>query len=125
MHAELTKDGIIDGINLFEFSLFEKEPERTFFYYGFDNTVFAVRQGKWKLHIRTNSQTGKTYFEDPLPLLFDLETDPSEQYNLATEHPEIVKELQVLFILIMKNLLLTLISIALKRAMRNRFSIIP
>ncbi len=96
LEEELPEDMVLDGIDIFKFSLFKEEPERTFFYYGYDNTVFAARQGRWKLHIRTNSQTGKTYFDDPLPLLFDLETDPSEQYNLATERPEIVEELQAL-----------------------------
>ncbi|MDN3204252.1 sulfatase family protein [Algoriphagus sediminis] len=96
LDKELPNDRIIDGIDLSEFSLLKEQEERTFFYYGFDNTVFAVRHGRWKLHIRTNSQTGKTYFDDPLPLLFDVETDPSEQYNLAAEQPEIVRQLQIL-----------------------------
>ena len=96
LDKELPNDRIIDGIDLSEFSLLKEREERTFFYYGFDNTVFAVRHGRWKLHIRTNSQTGKTYFDDPLPLLFDIETDPSEQYNLAAEQPEIVRQLQIL-----------------------------
>ena len=91
--AEIPTDRIVDGIDLSDFKAFGHESERKFFYYGFDNTVFAVRQGKWKLHIRTHSQTGDNHFEDPLPLLFDLETDPSEKYNLASEQPERVVDL--------------------------------
>jgi len=46
----------------------------------------AVRQGDWKLLWRT-----------PLPghiELFDIAQDPSEQNNLATQHPEKVADLQ-------------------------------
>lgn len=96
--AKIPTDRIVDGIDLSR-SLMEdqsKSEERSFFYYGFDNTVFAVRQGKWKLHIRNHSQTGNNHFEDPLPLLFDLDTDPSEKYNLAKNHPEVVLELLAL-----------------------------
>ncbi|MHA7129547.1 sulfatase family protein [Algoriphagus namhaensis] len=91
--AEIPMDRVVDGIDLFSKGKMIEDSERTFFYYGFDNTVFAVRKGKWKLHIRTHSQTGNLHFEDPLPLLFDLDTDPSEKYNLAKDHPEIVLEL--------------------------------
>ena len=69
---------------------------RTFFYYGVDNALMAVRRGNWKLHVKTYSQLGKTYFNDELPLLFNLAEDPSENYNLAGTHPTLVKELQKL-----------------------------
>jgi len=53
-----------------------------------------VRYGPWKLHIKTSSQTRKKYFGGKLPLLFQLEEDPSEQYDRSKEHPEIVERLQ-------------------------------
>ena len=64
-----------------------------YFYFGNNHELFAVRLGKWKLHIKTSSQTGADYFNGELPLLFDLETDPSEKYNLANKYPETVKML--------------------------------
>lgn len=94
--ADIPTDRIVDGRDLTDFLDFENSGNstpQTFFYFGFNNTVFAVREGKWKLHIRTHSQTGESYFDDPMPLLFDLDTDPSEKYNLATSHPEIVTKL--------------------------------
>ncbi|MEO1259595.1 MAG: sulfatase-like hydrolase/transferase [Bacteroidota bacterium] len=63
-----------------------------YFFYG-SNLLHAVRKGPWKLHVRTSSQTGKDYFNGKLPLLFNLNTDPSEQYDVAGRHPGIVKEL--------------------------------
>ena len=64
-----------------------------YLYFGNNHELFAVRLGKWKLHIKTSSQTGADYFNGELPLLFDLETDPSEKYNLANKYPETVKML--------------------------------
>jgi arylsulfatase A len=69
---------------------------RAFFYHGPDNRLQAVRSDRWKLHIQTNSQTGKQYFEEAPPLLFNLVADPGETDNLASEHPEVVKELLTL-----------------------------
>jgi arylsulfatase len=95
--AKIPTDRIVDGVDLrgnLNPTFGQKSTHDSFYYFGHDNTVFAVRQGKWKLHIRTHSQTGETYFDDPLPLLFDLDTDPSEKYNLAARQPELVAQLQ-------------------------------
>lgn len=70
--------------------------ERPYFYYGLNNRLFAVRQGPWKMHIATYSQTGRRYFEQEAPLLFNLSVDPSEQYECAADYPDKVAELQVL-----------------------------
>ena len=44
----------------------------------------AMRQGKWKFH---------EYFEDGRLELYDLESDPSERTNVATEFPEKTEQL--------------------------------
>jgi arylsulfatase len=66
--------------------------ERPLFYYK-GNELHGVRKGSWKLLIQTYSQTGKDYFEGKLPLLFNLDTDPSEKYDLSDDNPDIVKAL--------------------------------
>ncbi|MEN7549467.1 sulfatase [Rapidithrix thailandica] len=89
-------DRLMDGKDIAAY-LFPKKNRnvttKPFFYYGFNQTIFAVRKGPWKLHIRTHSQLKVDYFNKELPLLFNLEEDPSEKYNLAKQHPEIVNEL--------------------------------
>ncbi|HMQ46923.1 MAG TPA: sulfatase [Saprospiraceae bacterium] len=72
----------------------QEDAERIFLYYGLNNDLFAIRKGPWKLHLKTYSQLGLDYFEAERPLLFHLEHDPSEKYNVADKHPEIVKALQ-------------------------------
>jgi arylsulfatase A len=64
-------------------------------FYYYDDQVTAVRQGPWKLHQKTieaaSGQT-KSQIQSP-PLLFNLAVDPSERFNVALEHPEVVKRL--------------------------------
>lgn len=67
-------------------------------FYYYDNQLTAVRQGPWKLHLKTievSSGQTKTQVHSP-PLLFHLEHDPSERFNLAPEHPDIVQRLMIL-----------------------------
>jgi hypothetical protein len=67
--------------------------ERVFFYYR-GTRIFAVRYGPWKAHFLTQDGYGmeKPIKHDP-PLLFQLEHDPSEQYNVADRHPEVLKKI--------------------------------
>jgi arylsulfatase A len=64
-------------------------------FYYYDNQLTAVRQGPWKLHLKTieaaSGQT-KSQTQSP-PLLFNLATDPSERFNVAIEHPDVVERL--------------------------------
>ena len=81
-------------------------PEFGFFFTGFENNpTYAARKGPWKLHTHLYSQTGNNYGFAPNSsarvavspnLLFNVETDPSERYNVAADHPVVVSELQAL-----------------------------
>jgi arylsulfatase A-like enzyme len=68
-------------------------PRKVFFYYR-DTQVYAVRKGAWKAHIVTRSAYGK---DDPEkhepPLLYNLARDPSEQFDVAKNNPQIVADL--------------------------------
>jgi arylsulfatase A-like enzyme len=76
--------------------LFEQKPMPAypFFFYRGDQ-VYACRLGDWKLHIRTQIGYGQPNPEvhDP-PLLFHLPRDPSERFNVAADHPEIIAQIQ-------------------------------
>ncbi len=67
--------------------------ERTLFYWNAEQ-LCAVRQGPWKLHRISNTAEWRsaTSKHDP-PLLFHLENDPSEKYDVAAEHPEVARRL--------------------------------
>ena len=87
----LDLSGVIKGIET-------KSPRDTFFYW-FNDQLFAVRYGKWKLHKQFASPIIYWNPTQPLkePVLYDLETDPSEKYDLFTSEPEVVKYLDKLY----------------------------
>jgi len=82
-----------------------KSPHEAFFYYR-AWALEAVRAGQWKLHFphayttlagRPGGAGGKPakYEQAKIGLaLFDLETDISEQHNVADQHPDVVERLQ-------------------------------
>ena len=97
--ATIPTDRPIDGRDISSL-LFENASSREaemFFYFG--DELWAVRQGPWKLHVRTtNPASVSTWGEWPIeehdpPLLFNVEHDPSEKFDLADKHPEVVQEL--------------------------------
>jgi hypothetical protein len=63
------------------------------FYWRFQD-VFAVRKGPYKAHFTTlASFSGQPPERHANPLLFNLDIDPSEQFDIAEQHPEVIAEL--------------------------------
>jgi arylsulfatase A-like enzyme len=89
-------DRPLDGYNLLPLFHGEKSPRREMFYYrGFE--LMAVRLGPWKAHFKTQTGYGQPQPEshDP-PLLFNLEVDPSERFNVAAANPAVLAEIRTL-----------------------------
>jgi arylsulfatase A len=66
-----------------------------FFYRG--TRLYAVRKGPFKAHFITQDAygPGKPESHDP-PLLYHLGHDPSEKYNVAEKHPDVIAEIRKL-----------------------------
>ncbi|TNE52928.1 MAG: DUF4976 domain-containing protein [Bacteroidetes bacterium] len=80
----------IDGISFLPVLTGAGQPqEHEYLYWEFPeyNGQLAVRMGKWKI-LWKEIKKGNTEIE-----LYDLETDPAEQHNLAEAHPEMVEQL--------------------------------
>lgn len=97
--AKVPTDRPIDGGDISPL-LFENAASREaemFYYFG--DELWAVRQGPWKIHVKTtNPASVSTWGDWPIeehdpPLLFNVEHDPSERHNVADEHPQIVRRL--------------------------------
>lgn len=71
-------------------------PTDTFFYYR-EGELYAVRHGAFKAHFFTKPayEPGEKAAHDP-PLLFNLNHDPAEKFDVAAKHPEIVEEMRSL-----------------------------
>jgi arylsulfatase A-like enzyme len=69
-------------------------PRRTYFYYR-GSLLQAVRSGAFKVHFFTRPEGHDKVPErvDP-PWLFNLDHDPSEQFDVARDHPDVVVELR-------------------------------
>lgn len=93
--AEVPADRPIDGVDLSPL-LFGKGPgaRQSLLYYR-DTTVFAVRKGPWKMHVATQSAFGGDgpKKHEP-PLLFNLNVDPSERFDVGAKHAEVIAELK-------------------------------
>lgn len=104
---ELPDDRIYDGIDISQLIKGTGKSSREIVYYYHGEQVFAIRKGNYKAHFITQLEYGTNtahFITNPasevkiertvhdLPLLFDLNTDPSEKYNIATEHPEVITE---------------------------------
>ncbi|MHC4674830.1 MAG: sulfatase family protein [Planctomycetota bacterium] len=94
--VELPSDRIIDGKNLASI-LFGTGPcQRKVLFYYRGTKLMAVRKGPWKVHLIT--QGGLTRDADPTivhypPLLYQLEYDPSEKYDVGKDHPEVIADI--------------------------------
>ena len=102
---ELPDDRIIDGKNIHDLLTVagSKSPHEYLFFYH-QGELEGVRTGKWK-HFRSinhyvwplpvNKKTGNfiEHTAGPLPLLFNLEIDPGEAYDVSSKHPDVAASL--------------------------------
>jgi arylsulfatase len=85
-----------------------KSPQEAYFFYYNANDLLAVRKGDWKLYVPQRYRTldGRPGGTNGIPTkyemtrtdlaLFNLKDDISETKNVATDHPDIVKDLEIL-----------------------------
>ncbi len=92
---EPVKDRPMDGFDISPI-LFENKPSQrdVMFYYNGER-LFAVRKGAYKMHIFTfTGYSGVPAEKQDPPLLYNLQHDPSERFNIAADHPVIITDLQ-------------------------------
>jgi uncharacterized sulfatase len=101
----LPSDRIIDGKNMVPLLTRPGSPsphERMFFYH--QGELEGVREGKWKYFrsinhyiwpMPVNKKIGNLseHTTGPLPLLFNLEIDPDESYDLSGKYPKVARKL--------------------------------
>jgi arylsulfatase A-like enzyme len=85
-----------------------KSPRDVVFYYR-GQKIYAVRKGDYKAHFIIELEYGSRtahFITEPefaagngptvleTPMLYNLSTDPSEKYDIAAQHPEIIDEMR-------------------------------
>ncbi|MCP9236196.1 sulfatase [Lewinella sp. JB7] len=93
--GQVPTDRTIDGNDLLPVWKGEQEEAtETLFYYHL-NQLYAVRSGPWKMHLRSvESYSDVTLYTRPQ--LYNLEHDPSEQYEVSARNREVVSRLRKL-----------------------------
>ena len=85
--AQIPSDRTIDGVDISSLMFDENpgaSPRDEFVYYD-ENNIEAVRDARWKLHVRKGGQE--------IAELYDLETDIGETNNLFDDNPDVVAAL--------------------------------
>jgi arylsulfatase A-like enzyme len=96
--AEVPDDRAIDGYDLRP-ALFGagSSPREEMFFYRADE-LYAVRKGPFKAHFITQGVYGRgpgKERHDPSQL-YQLGHDPSEQFNVASDHPGVIESIKEL-----------------------------
>lgn len=95
--GEVPSDREIDGKNIMAMLVGrEPSPDSEFLYY-FRKRLFAIRDGRWKLHLFERKVKSKGKPGEPVrlrpPKLYDLSEDLGEEHDIAAQNSEVVRQL--------------------------------
>ena len=91
-NAELPADQQLDGYDILPILKSENENIRELVYFYNQSNLYAIRKGPWKAHFITRPSYSKdTAAAHNPPLLYNLDNDPSEKYDLSKNHPDIIE----------------------------------
>ena len=93
----LPSDRVYDGVSLLNTLTEKSVSKRDVFYFYRGNDLYAIRKGKYKAHFSYKSAYGddeKIVYDKPV--LYNLEEDPGELYDIAKQFPSVVVELSAL-----------------------------
>ena len=93
----LPTDRTLDSVDLRPVLLGTGDSPRKSLLYYRGRQLMAARLGPWKAHFQTQAGYGqpKPELHDP-PLLFNLDVDPSEKYDVAKDHADVIAEIRKL-----------------------------
>jgi len=91
--APLPKGRALDGFDILPVLRGEgRSPRDTMFFYR-GTRLYAVRKGPWKAHFITQAGYGDKPLPHDPPWLFHLDHDPSEQYDLSKQNPQVIADI--------------------------------
>ncbi|HUX56469.1 MAG TPA: hypothetical protein VMV77_05815 [Bacteroidales bacterium] len=94
-NVNLPNDRIFDGYDISPVMFGTGTNPRDFVFYYRGTQVYAIRKGEYKAHFITQPEYGSdTKTVQDLPELYNLNIDPSERFNIAEKHPEVIAEIK-------------------------------
>lgn len=93
--AQVPADRVLDGFDLSSVLHGKSRSPRDTMFYWRGSKLMAVRHGSFKAHFITKSEYGgEPAVTHATPELYNLDVDPSEKYNVAAKHPEVIAEIR-------------------------------
>lgn len=88
-------DRALDGYDLSAALLGKGRSPRQMMPYWRGSKLYALRHGSFKAHFITQSEYGgEAAVTHSTPELYNLDIDPSEKWNIAAKHPEVIAEIR-------------------------------
>lgn len=92
--ADIPEDRTLDGLDIRALLKGQQETVTNVVYFYDSDRLQAIRKGPWKAHFMTHA----SYSPDPPaphdpPLLYNVEADPSERFDVGKEHPDVIADL--------------------------------
>jgi len=94
--APLPTDRVLDGRDMWPLLSGTGRSEHEAYFYYRGSRLMAVRMGPWKAHFITQAGYGQGPTDHDPPRLHHLEHDPSERFDVAEKHADVLAEIQAL-----------------------------
>jgi len=92
--ATVPRDRVYDGYSMVPLLTGQGPGRRKVMVYYRGTQLRALRKGPWKIHLYTKTEyRGKKIQKHDPPLLYNVEVDPGEQYEVGAKHPNIIADL--------------------------------
>ena len=83
----------LDGVDIRK-TFFENSNVRTDIHYYRQDTLIALRHKEWKIYIKDPNPWDDGPTQKDMPLLYNVEQDPSEKYDIAKSNQKIISMLE-------------------------------
>ena len=92
---EISNEEELDGLNI-KNTFVNNEPVRHDIHYYRQDTLIGIRHKEWKMYIKDPNPWNDDLTEKDIPVLYNIEHDPSEKYNVTNQHSDIVDRIVTL-----------------------------
>ncbi|HXI00707.1 MAG TPA: sulfatase [Sphingobacteriaceae bacterium] len=94
---EFPQDRVLDGVDIMPVLTGISDKVSEMVYYYNKTTLHAIRKGDWKAHfyiLPSSAKSSEVGKKQEQPLLYNLNQDPSERFDVGKDHPEIIQDLR-------------------------------